>query len=86
MKFSEINLSPELRQAIADLKFETMTMVQEKSIPLLRAGDDLIVQSETGTGKTAAYAIPMIESIDLSQDYKYLLKILHYLNRVLPKK
>ena len=69
MKFSEINLSPELRQAIADLKFETMTMVQEKSIPLLRAGDDLIVQSETGTGKTAAYAIPMIESIDLSQDY-----------------
>jgi ATP-dependent RNA helicase DeaD len=48
------------------MKFIEMTPIQEKAIPLLFAGKDIIGQAETGTGKTAAFAIPAIESIDIN--------------------
>ena len=63
MNFNELNLSPELLRAIEDLGYTQTTLIQEKTIPVMLAGLDLIGQSQTGTGKTAAYGLPLIESI-----------------------
>ena len=57
-------LSPELRQIIAELGYQALTPIQERSIPLLLAGQDLIAQSETGSGKTGAFAMPIIERLN----------------------
>lgn len=61
--FTSLKLSKDLLKVIADLGYETMTPVQEESIPLLLAGKDVIGQSKTGSGKTAAFAIPILERI-----------------------
>lgn len=66
MKFSKLKLSEETQQALELMKFEEMTPIQEKAIPILFAGKDIIGQAETGTGKTAAFAIPAIEALDIS--------------------
>ena len=64
--FSSLPLSADLLQVIADLGLTTLTQIQEESIPPLLAGKDLVGQSKTGSGKTFAFGIPMIEKIDLS--------------------
>lgn len=64
LKFDELNLSKEVIKAIADLGYEETTPIQSQSIPFLMAGRDLIGQAQTGTGKTAAFGIPVIEKID----------------------
>jgi ATP-dependent RNA helicase DeaD len=63
MKFSELNISEEVIKATQDLGYDEMTEIQEKSIPVLIEGRDVIGKSNTGTGKTAAFGIPAIESI-----------------------
>ncbi len=63
MHFNELNLSQELIQAVEELGFTEMTEIQQKSIPLLLEGKDVIGRSNTGTGKTAAFGIPAVESI-----------------------
>ncbi|MGL4722335.1 MAG: DEAD/DEAH box helicase [Desulfovibrionaceae bacterium] len=63
--FSEMSLSRELEKAIAEMGFETPSPIQEKAIPLAMAGRDLIGQAQTGTGKTAAFGIPLLEKIDV---------------------
>jgi len=60
--FSE--LSDDIQAALHDLGWHTPTPVQAKAIPLMRAGGDLIVQAQTGSGKTGAFGIPIVESID----------------------
>ena len=64
MKFTSLNLSKETLKALKDLSFKDMTPIQEQAIPLLLKKRDLIGQADTGTGKTAAFAIPIIESLD----------------------
>jgi ATP-dependent RNA helicase DeaD len=64
LKFEELNLSKEVTKAVADLGFEEATPIQSQSIPLLMQGRDLIGQAQTGTGKTAAFGIPVIEKMD----------------------
>jgi len=64
LKFSELNLLPEMQRAIDELGFEQTTDIQAEAIPLLRTGVDVIGRSQTGTGKTLAFAIPAIECID----------------------
>lgn len=66
IKFSELNLSPEIQKAIEAMGFEKASPIQSMSIPLILEGNDLIGQAQTGTGKTAAFGIPMIEKIDKS--------------------
>jgi len=56
-----LNLSPAISKGLAEMKFEQLTEIQERSIPILLKGDDLIAQARTGTGKTAAFAIPILE-------------------------
>lgn len=67
MKFSEIMLLPEMLKAIDEQGFETLTDIQAEAIPLIREGRDVIGKSQTGTGKTLAFAIPAIEKIDRSE-------------------
>ncbi|MDP3487198.1 MAG: DEAD/DEAH box helicase, partial [Bacillota bacterium] len=67
--FSELNLSQPLMAAIADMGFEEMTPIQESAIPVALEGRDVIGQAQTGTGKTAAFGIPMIEKISIDVEY-----------------
>jgi ATP-dependent RNA helicase DeaD len=62
--FTELGLSPELLKAVAKMGFEEATPIQSEAIPHLLAGSDVVGQSQTGSGKTAAFAVPAIESVD----------------------
>ncbi|MDP4093721.1 MAG: DEAD/DEAH box helicase [Bacillota bacterium] len=62
--FKDLNLSDEVQKAIADMGFEEATPIQSLSIPRILEGKDVIGQAQTGTGKTCAFGIPAIESID----------------------
>lgn len=62
--FNELNLSEEIVRAVSDMGFEEMSPIQAQAIPLLLEGKDVIGQAQTGTGKTAAFGIPIVESID----------------------
>ncbi|MCK5811318.1 MAG: DEAD/DEAH box helicase [Clostridiales bacterium] len=64
MEINKIMVSEEIKRALFDMGFENLTPIQEQAIPLLMEGKDLIGQSQTGTGKTAAFAIPILEKID----------------------
>lgn len=63
MQFNELNLSQELLDAVDELGYQEMTEIQQQSIPLLLEGSDVVGLSNTGTGKTAAFGIPAVESI-----------------------
>lgn len=63
MQFKELGLSEELLSAVKSMGFDEMTEIQEKSIPVIMKGLDIIGRSNTGTGKTAAFGIPVIEKI-----------------------
>jgi len=62
--FEVLGLSPEIMKAVAQLGFEEASPIQTAAIPILLAGADVVGQSQTGSGKTAAFAIPAIEKID----------------------
>ena len=61
--FKQLNLHPDLVQRVAKLGYETPTSVQEKVIPMMLEGKDIIAQSETGSGKTAAFALPILQNL-----------------------
>lgn len=63
MKFSELNLNPTLLEGIDAIGFENATPVQEATIPLILANKDIIAAAQTGTGKTAAFLLPVIHKI-----------------------
>src|ERR671914_1012870 len=62
--FADLGLSKELLEALAHLGYERPTPIQEQTIPALREGSDVIGQGQTGTGKTAAFGLPMLEHVD----------------------
>ncbi|KAI9748955.1 MAG: ATP-dependent RNA helicase, partial [Chaenotheca gracillima] len=62
-KFSDLNLSEKTMKAIDDMKFETMTEIQQRGIPPLLAGRDVLGAAKTGSGKTLAFLIPAIEML-----------------------
>src|SRR4030066_1946877 len=66
MKFSELNLKPEIQTALADMGYQDLTPIQEKTFSLILNGRDLLARAETGSGKTAACGIPLIQMIDPS--------------------
>lgn len=65
MKFSDLNLSEKILRALEDIGYSETTEIQEKSIPEIENGKDIIGLSQTGTGKTAAFGIPAIEKVDI---------------------
>lgn len=66
--FNELNLSNQVLKSISNLGFEEVTPIQEQAIPLAMDKKDLIGQAQTGTGKTAAFGIPLIEMSDVNSD------------------
>jgi len=62
-RFEDLNLSKELRKAIRELDFDEMTPIQAQTIPLILEGRDVIGQAQTGTGKTLAFGLPILESV-----------------------
>ena len=62
--FAELGLSPELLEAIADVGYDSPSPIQEQTIPLLLRGTDMIGQAQTGSGKTAAFGLPMLQYVD----------------------
>ena len=64
MNYSDAQMNESILKAVTEMGFEVMTPIQEQAIPVLLEGRDVIGQAQTGTGKTAAFAIPMIERID----------------------
>lgn len=67
MKFEELPISTALVQVTQELGYTELTPIQAKSIPLLLEGRDLIGQSKTGSGKTAAFGLPILEKIQLDR-------------------
>jgi len=67
LQFSDLSLSKEITKAIENMGFEEPTPIQALAIPLIRSGRDVTAQAQTGTGKTSAFGIPVIEKIDASQ-------------------
>jgi ATP-independent RNA helicase DbpA len=65
LKFSDLKLPALLQEVIAEIGYTTLTPVQAQSIPLLLAGRDLIGQSRTGSGKTAAFSIPILRNVNV---------------------
>jgi len=62
--FKELGLAPEIQQALEELGYEDPTPIQEQAIPELLAGHDVIGQAQTGTGKTAAFGLPLLQYVD----------------------
>jgi ATP-dependent RNA helicase DeaD len=65
--FADLPLHPSLLQAVADKGYDKPTSIQAKIIPYMLAGRDVLAQSQTGTGKTAAFALPILSQIDVDQ-------------------
>lgn len=63
MNFNELGLSPELLQAVLDAGYTKPTPIQQKAIPVVATGRDVLGCAQTGTGKTAAFALPMIDKL-----------------------
>jgi len=61
--FKDLNLDQELVQAISECGYETPTLIQEQVIPVMLTGSDIIGQAKTGTGKTAAFALPILNNL-----------------------
>ena len=66
MKFSELGLSDSLLSAISSSGFEEATPIQAETIPMVLQGKDVIGQAQTGTGKTAAFGLPILQNVDLN--------------------
>src|SRR5919109_4882133 len=64
--FAELGLHPAVVAALADVGYETPSPIQAQAIPLLLEGADLLGQASTGTGKTAAFALPILSRINLA--------------------
>ncbi|PKM51311.1 MAG: ATP-dependent RNA helicase [Firmicutes bacterium HGW-Firmicutes-7] len=65
MIFKEMNVSEEISRAVDDMGYTELTSIQLQTIPLILEGNDIIGQSQTGTGKTAAFVIPILHKVDM---------------------
>lgn len=66
LNFSELNINDPILKGLEQMGFENPTPVQEKCIPTLLEGNDVVGQAQTGTGKTAAFGIPVVQQTDVS--------------------
>jgi len=64
--FTELGLSEATLRAVTELGYEEPTPIQDQTIRLMLEGTDVIAQAQTGTGKTAAFALPILEKVDTS--------------------
>lgn len=66
-KFADLGISAEVLRALIEIGYENPFPVQEESIPIMLQGQDLLVQAQTGTGKTAAFALPILSKLVVEQ-------------------
>ena len=64
MRYADADIDERILRAVTELGFERMTPIQEQAIPIFMSGQDIIGQAQTGTGKTAAFGIPILQRID----------------------
>ena len=74
--FETMGLDSKILRAIEEMGFQQPTEIQSKSIPLIRQGFDVIGRSQTGTGKTMAFAIPAVEKINVHHEEKNSVQVL----------
>ncbi len=67
MNFEELNLAPAILKAVVEQGYETPTPIQAQAIPAVLAGHDLLAGAQTGTGKTAAFTLPMLHKLTMSR-------------------
>ena len=65
--FAALDLHPNIVAAVLATGYEEPSAIQQQSIPIILAGHDMIGQAQTGTGKTAAFALPILNKIDVSK-------------------
>ena len=65
IRFEELNLYPQILRGIEEMGFEEATPIQARAIPVMMEGNDVIGQAQTGTGKTAAFGIPLLQKVDV---------------------
>ncbi len=68
MTFNDFNFEPELQEGLSSMGFNTPTPIQQQAIPIIQSGKDIIACAQTGTGKTAAFLLPVINKIIKSKD------------------
>jgi len=68
MSFKDLKISKPILRAVAEAGYDNPTLVQEKTIPFVLDKKDIIVSAQTGTGKTAAFALPILQSLINQQD------------------
>jgi len=73
--FAKLGLEPSILHALADNNFTTPSEIQEKMIPIALTGADVLGQARTGTGKTAAFGLPIIQRTDLAQPFQSLILV-----------
>ena len=67
MSFDQLGLAPEFLRAVADQGYTEPTPVQEQAIPLVLAGRDVLAAAQTGTGKTAAFVLPILQLLNANR-------------------
>ena len=67
-KFEKFNLDKNIIKSLNNMKYEEPSKVQDEVIPFLLNKNDIIVKSKTGSGKTASFAIPIVEKIDINNN------------------
>lgn len=65
IRFEELDLYPQILRGIEEMGFEEATPIQARAIPAMMEGSDIIGQAQTGTGKTAAFGIPLLQKVDV---------------------
>ena len=73
MKFEEFNIKPGIVKALKEIGITEPTSIQEKAIPIIKSGKDLIGTSKTGSGKTAAFGVPILENLQPRQGLQVLI-------------
>jgi len=68
LTFNDFNFEPELQEGLSSMGFNTPTPIQQQAIPIIQSGKDIIACAQTGTGKTAAFLLPVINKIIKSKD------------------
>ncbi|NOY89661.1 MAG: DEAD/DEAH box helicase, partial [Deltaproteobacteria bacterium] len=74
--FESLGLSEPLLRAVAELGFTAPTPIQERAIPLVAAGHDVVAEAQTGSGKTAAFALPTVQRLALDASQAHALRVL----------
>lgn len=71
--FTTLNLRPELIQSVGELGYQKLTDIQAATLPVVMAGEDVLAQAKTGSGKTAAFGLGMLHSLDEKRTYTHAL-------------